>query len=300
MSGRTYPLNALRAFEASARHLSYVKAADELFVTPAAISHQVKRLENYLGLRLFRRLPNRLLLTEAAQRLLTDLADVFRQLDAAVDRVRESRSRGVLTLSVAPMFAVKWLLPRLQSFAARHPDIDVLLSSSLEVVDLQRDGFDAAVRVGRGRYAGLDAVKLFDEAVTPLCSPHLLRGVPLRKPDDLQHFVLLHDDSMQADARVPTWATWLEAAGATHVRPLRGLHFNQPDHALQAAIDGAGVALGWRYLAADDVAAGRLVQPFELELPLRSAFYFVSPSGAAKRPKVEALLDWMISEIKRA
>jgi LysR family glycine cleavage system transcriptional activator len=300
MNARTYPLNALRAFETSARHLSFVRAADELFVTPAAISHQVKRLETYLGVRLFRRLPNGLLLTEAAQRLLADLVEVFRQLDAAVGRIRESRTRGVITLSVAPMFAVKWLLPRLHSFGARHPDIDVLLSSSTEVVDLQRNGFDAAVRVGRGRYAGLETVKLFDETVTPLCSPHLLRGAPLRKPDDLQRFVLLHDDSMKHDSRTPTWTTWLQAAGAMQVKATRGPHFNQPDHALQAAIDGAGIALGWRYLAADDIAAGRLVQPFKLELPLRSAFYFVTPSAAAKPPKVDALREWIVSEIQRA
>jgi LysR family glycine cleavage system transcriptional activator len=300
MSARTYPLNALRAFEASARHLSFVKAADELFVTPAAISHQVKRLESYLGVRLFRRLPNGLLLTEAAQRLIGDLVEVFRQLDAAVERIRENRTRGVITLSVAPMFAVKWLLPRLHSFGTQHPDIDVLLSSSTQVVDLQRDGFDAAVRVGRGRYAGLESVKLFDETVTPLCSPHLLRDAALRRPDDLQRFVLLHDDSMKSDVRAPTWTTWLQAAGATRVNASRGPHFNQPDHALQAAMDGAGVALGWRYLAADDIAAGRLVQPFELELPLRSAFYFVTPGSTARPPKIDALREWMTAELKRA
>ena len=300
MAARTYPLNALRAFEASARHLSFARAADELFVTPAAISHLVKRLENYLGLKLFRRLPNGLLLTEAAQRLHSDLIEVFRQLDAAVGRIRGSRSRGVLTVSVAPMFAVKWLLPRLHVFGALHPEIDVLLSSSVEVVDLQREGFDAAVRVGRGSYPGLDAVKLFDETVTPLCSPHLLREVSLRKPDDLQRCVLLHDDSMKHDPRAPTWTTWLKAAGATRVRASRGARFNQPDHALQAAIDGAGVALGWRYLAADDIAAGRLVRPFELELPLRSSFYFVTPRTSMKTPKVDALREWMMSQLQRA
>ena len=295
-----YPLNALRAFEASARHLSFARAADELFVTPAAISHLVKRLENYLGLKLFRRLPNGLLLTEPAQRLHADLVDVFRHLDAAVGRIRDSRTRGVLTVSVAPMFAVKWLLPRLHNFGALHPEIDVLLSSSIEVVDLQREGFDAAVRVGGGNYAGLEAVKLFDETVTPLCSPHLLRDVSLRKPDDLRRCVLLHDDSMKHDPRAPTWMTWLKAAGATRADASRGSRFNQPDHALQAAIDGAGVALGWRYLAGDDIAAGRLVQPFELELPLRSAFYFLTLRTAMKAPKVDALREWMTSELKRA
>lgn len=299
MPARTYPLNALRAFEASARHLSFARAADELFVTPAAISHLVKRLESYLGLKLFRRLPNGLLLTDGAQGLHADLLEVFRQLDAAVGRVRERGSRGVLTLSVAPMFAVKWLLPRLHAFGVLHPKIDVRLSSSVEVVDLQRDGFDAAVRVGGGKYPGLEAVKLFDETVTPLCSPHLLREVSLRKPDDLQRCVLLHDDSMKHDARAPTWNTWLKAAGATQVKASRGSRFNQPDHALQAAMDGAGVALGWRYLAGDDIAAGRLVRPFELELPLRSAFYLVTPRTAMSAPKVDALREWMMGELQR-
>ena len=299
MARRVYPLNSLRAFEASARHLSFVKAAEELYVTPAAVSHQVKRLEAYLGVQLFRRLPRGLLLAETGQVLLSELREVFLQLDKAMERVLESDSRGPLTISVAPMFAVKWLVPRLQRFDALHPSIDVRMSSSLGVIDFQRDAFDAAVRLGRGKYPGLKAVKLFEESVSPMCSPRLLEGPhPLHSPDDLRRRVLLHDDSVGFDPAAPNWDTWLEAAGARRVDASRGPHFSQPDHALQAAIDGAGVVLGWRYLAAGDIVAGRLVQPFSLVLPLGSAFYLVYPEAYADRPKVVAFREWLMEETK--
>ena len=300
MARRVYPLNSLRAFEASARLLSFVKAAEELHVTPAAVSHQVKRLEEYLGVQLFRRLPRGLLLAETGQVLLSELREVFQRLDQAMERVLESDSRGALTISVAPMFAVKWLVPRLQQFDALHPDIDVRMSSSLGMIDFQRDAFDVAVRLGRGQYPGLEAVKLFDESVTPMCSPRLLEGPDkLNSPDDLRHYVLLHDDSMAFEPATPNWDTWLDSAGATRVDASRGPHFSQPDHALQAAIDGAGVVLGWLYLAADDIVAGRLVQPFSLVAPLGSAFYLVYPAVYADRQKVMVFRDWLIEEAGR-
>ena len=297
MVSRNYPLNAVRAFEAAARHLSFVKAAEELAVTPAAVSHQVKRLEEYLGVQLFWRRPRGLLLAETGQLLSTELREVFLGLDKAMERVRESDSQGPLTVSVAPMFAVKWLLPRLQQFDAQHPNIDLRVSSSLGMVDLRRDAFDAAVRLGSGQYSGLQAVKLFDESVTPMCSPRLLGGSDaLNEPNDLRRHTLLHDDSMVYDEQAPTWETWLEAVGAEQVDAARGPHFNQPDHALQAAIDGAGVVLGWRYLAADDIAAGRLVAPFTLHLPLGSSFYLVYPEAHADRPKVVLFRKWLLEE----
>jgi len=291
-----HPLNALKAFEASARHLSHVKAAEELFVTPAAISHQVKRLEAYLGVNLFRRLPNGLLLTQPAQRLMSDLGDVFAQLDAAVARARAEEARGALTLSVAPMFTVKWLLPRLGSFETRHPEIDVRISSSLEIVDLQRDGFDGAIRLGKGTYSGLRSVKLFDETLTPMCSPALARR--LKRPADLAKLVLLHDDSMSFDRRSPTWHSWLRAVGEPSIDTNRGPRFSQPDHGLQAAIDGAGVVLGWRYLAQRDLDAGRLKQPFAQQLPLGSAFHFVYPDADVVPGRISAFLTWLANEIE--
>jgi len=301
MARRNYPLNALRAFEAAARHLSFVKAADELHVTPAAISHQVKSLEDFLGVQLFRRLPRGLLLNDAGQLFLPELREGFAQLDKAVERVRESDARGPLMISVAPAFAAKWLVPRLERFSAAHPDIDVRISARLAVIDFQRDAFDAAIRLGRGNYPGLESTKLFDESVTPLCSPRLLEGeFPLRKPEDLQHHLLLHDDSLEFDASAPKWSSWLKAAGIKDIDSTRGPHFSHPDHALQAAIDGAGVVLGWRYLATADLAAGRLIAPFDLALPLDLGFFLVCPETHAERPKVALFRQWLLDEVRRA
>lgn len=299
MPRRMYPLNALRAFEAAARHLSFVKASEELSVTPAAVSHQVKRLEEYLGLPLFRRLRRGLLLTESGQSLLSELREVFLGLDKAMERVIDSGSRGTITLSVAPSFAVMWLIPRLQKFYTLHPDIDVRISTSLGLVDFQRDDFDAAIRLGTGQWFGLEAIKLFDESVTPMCSPRLLEGPDaLKSPDDLRKHVLLHNHSMDYDPGAPTWETWLEAAGASGVDASRGTHFSLPDHGLQASIDGAGVVLGWRSLAAKDVAAGRVVEPFDLTLSLGSSFYLVYPEAHSLRSNITALRDWLMQEVR--
>ncbi len=298
MTRRLYPLNALRAFEAAARHLSFVKAADELHVTPAAISHQVKGLEDFLGLQLFRRLPRGLLLTEAGQLFLPELREGFARLDSAIERVCEIDMRGPLMISVAPAFAAKWLVPRLELFGTANPDIDVRISASLAVIDFQRDSFDAAIRLGRGKYPGLTSTRLFDESVTPMCSPRLLEGDhPLQTPDDLRHHVLLHDDSLGFDAAAPNWVTWLEAAGVSRISAGRGPHFSHPDHSLQAAIDCAGVVLGWRYLAAADLAAGRLIAPFDLALPMGLGFYLVCPEAHVDRPKVVIFREWLLEEV---
>ena len=299
MNRRIYPLNSLRAFEASARHLSFVKAAEELHVTAAAISHQVKKLEQYLNMPLFRRQPHGLLLSDTGQLLVADLSAIFQELDKAMQRVLDNDARGAINISVAPMFNAKWLLARLEHFNTLHPNIDIRISSSLAVSDLQRDGFDAAVRLGKGRYPGLHSVKLFDECVTPLCSPDLLnRTQPLQSADDLRHYTLLHDDAIGFDAEAPTWSTWLRSAGATAVDDSHGIRFSHPDHALQAAIDGAGVVLGWRNLAADDIEAGRLVQPFDLSLALGSAFYFVYPQAYDDRAKIASFKQWLLQQIE--
>lgn len=290
-----YPLNALRAFEAAARHLSFAKAADELSVTPAAVSHQVRKLEDYLGIQLFRRLPRGLLLNDEGQIFAADLADVFVSLNKVVERTMSAPAQSELTISVAPMFAIKWLVPRLQGFADTYPDIDVRMSSSIDVVDFQRSGFDAAIRLGRGQYPGLVAERLFDETLTPMCSPRLLEG--LVSPDDLRDRVLLHDDSMAFHPDAPTWETWLEAAGAGQIDPSRGPRFSQPEHTLQAAIDGIGVVLGWRNLAAADLAAGRLVEPFQLSLSLDFSFYLVYPEIYADRRKIMKFRSWLLSEV---
>ena len=297
MTRRNYPLNALRVFEVAARRLSFVKAADELHVTPAAVSHQVKRLEEFLDVALFRRLPRGLVLTDTGQILVVEMHEVFLQLDKAMERVQASGSLGALTISVAPVFAVKWLVPRLQRFSSQHPDIDVRMSSSLNVVDFQRDGFDAAVRIGHGEYPGLESVHLFDESITPICSPRLLDSShPLTSPEQLVHHTLLHDDSSAANPAAPNWTSWLQAAGITGLDASRGPRFGQPDHAMQAAIDGTGVALGWQYLVADDIAANRLVMPFNLTLPLGWGFYLVYPEAHTGRRKIAIFRDWLVEQ----
>lgn len=300
MTRHIYPLNFLRSFEASARHLSFVKAAEELCVTPAAVSHQVKRLEEYLGMKLFRRLPHELLLVDKGKVLMMGLGEVFLRLDNTMEQVLESTSRGILTISVAPMFAVKLLVPLLYKFNILHPDINVRISSNFSEVDFRRDDFDAAILFGQGKYPGLKAFKLFEESVTPMCSPRSLQDdalTPLQSSVDLSKHVLLHDDFLgRLDIAAPSWDTWLKSYDIDYVDATEGLHFNQPDHALQAAIDGAGFVLGWKGLAANDIAARRLVQPFDLVLPLGLAFYLVYPEAYADRPEILAFRDWIMQE----
>ena len=294
------PLNSLRAFEAAGRHLSVTRAARELHVTPAAVSHQVRGLEDYLGLKLFRRSGNSLLLTDAGQACLPGLGEGFDRLMEAIERLKEHDARGPLHVSVAPAFASKWLVPRLERFDTAHPDIDVRISASLELVDFDRQGFDAAIRLGRGSYPGLDVHELFAESVVPMCDPRLTEGPhPLRTPDDLRNHVLLHDDSLRFERAAPDWPMWLEAAGVRGVDTSRGPHFSHPDHAMQAAMDGAGVVLGWRTLASADLAAGRLTIPFELTLAMELSFFFVCPKAAADRPKIVAFREWLLEETDR-
>ncbi len=293
-----HPLNALRAFEAAARHLSFVKAADELHVTPAALSHQVKKLEDYLGAQLFQRLTRGLLLTETGQVLRSELTDIFQRLDRAMERVQIKEVEGALTISVAPMFAVKWLFPRLIDFEARHPAIDLRISSSLNVIDFHRDAFDAAIRFGHGQYEHLTSVRLLEEQLTPVISPHLLaKGPDLIEPADLKDYILLHCDSLSFDPTAPKWSDWLAAANVGSIDVSRGPRFDLPDHTIQAAIDGAGVALGWRTLARDDIAAGRLVAPFDLAIPLGASFHLVYPDAYGDRPKVKTFRAWLLESL---
>lgn len=298
MHRRNYPLNALRVFETAARNLSFVKASEELSVSAAAVSQQVKVLEDFLGQPLFRRQPRGLLLTESGQLLLSELGGVFLSLDKAIARVTDNDTRGSLTLSVAPTFAVMWLIPHLQQFDVLYPDIDIRISTGLGLVDFQRDDFDAAIRLGHGDWFGLEKIKLFDESVTPMCSPRLLEGPDaIRTPADLGKHTLLHNHSMDYDVDAPTWETWLAAAGVEGVDANRGTHYSLPDHGWQASIDGAGVVLGWEKLAAKDVAAGRLVAPFDVSQSLGSSFYLVYPEAYSRRPHIVAFREWLMKEL---
>ncbi len=293
MARRLPPLNGLRAFEAAARHLSFTRAADELSVTQAAVSHQVKALEERLGVQLFRRANRALLLTEEGQHYLPDVRDAFDLIAGATERMLLHESTGQLTVSTTTSFASAWLVPRLSLFRDKHPDIEVRIHADETSIDFARSDVDLAIRYGRGNWPGLKATKLFSETYYPVCSPALLqRGAPLREPSDLRHHTLLHEDHMTIN-----WAVWLRTAGVTDVDATRGTVFNRGSMVIQAAVEGQGVALGRSPLADDDLAAGRLVRLFEVSLVGDWAYYVVCPEVSAERVKIAAFTDWLLAEI---
>lgn len=294
------PLNALRAFESAGRHLSFTKAAAELNVTPAAIGHQVKALEELLEVPLFRRLTRALRLTDAGQAALPTLSQGFDKLAQGVEQMRADRESGVLTISVSPSFGAMWLVPRLERFRSRHPDIEIRIDGTDRRVDVARDDADVALRYGPGGYSGVRVDWLFGQVNTPVCSPALLSGEhPLRQPDDLRHHTLLHIDWKDAEA---SWRMWLLAAGLHDIDPTRGPRFSMENMAVQAALDGHGVALIGDMLVADELAAGRLVRPFDLSLStqLTFSYYLLSAKGSAEQPKVAAFRDWLLEEARAA
>jgi LysR family glycine cleavage system transcriptional activator len=295
--GHLPPLSALRAFEAAARLQSFSKAADELGVTPAAISHQIAALEADLGVSLFRRLNRAVEPTASARVLLPGLSEAFSGIQASVRRLRAHNDTGTLTVTASPSFAGKWLVQRLYRFLAIAPEVDVRISASDEVVDLTRGDFDLAIRYGTGRYPGLTVELLLQNEVFPVCSPNLLRlGPPLDAPADLRHHALLHDQAVDRDPLVPTWSMWLKAAGVSDEAASRGLTFSTNILALEAAIAGHGVTLAYSTTVAADLAAGRLVRLFSLALPDLFAYYVVTAPGALERPKVRAFRDWLRKE----
>lgn len=296
------PLSALRAFEAAARHLSFTKAAEELGVTPAAVSHQIKGLEDFLGVILFRRLTRALRLTEAAQGALPTLREGFAKLAEASDRLRAPADSTVLTVSVGPSMAAKWLVPRLEGFRRVRPDLDLRLDANDALVDLSRGEVDVALRYGRGDYPGLRADCLFDERFFPVCAPALMDGPhPLRAPADLRHHTLLHLDWRMEDPTAPNWRMWLLAAGVECLDAAKGPRYNVESVLMQAAISGQGVALASHALVQDDLTDGRLVKPFELSVTDQGGFryYVVSTRARAKEPKIAAFRDWVLAEAVR-
>ncbi len=292
---RLPPLTAVRYFEAAARHLSFTKAAAELNVTHGAISHQVKALEEWLGLPLFRRLNRALALTEAGQTYMVPVREALERLADGTRAVRARDGSGALTVSALPSFAAKWLVPRLGSFRAAWPDIDVRVSATQKLVDFNReDDVDCAIRHGHGpTWPGSEALLLISEDFSPVCSPRLLDGAaPLREPADLAGHTLLQD----YDWNVDLWDRWLAAADVALLGRRRALSFNSSSLMLQAAIDGLGVALTQSVLSGDDLAAGRLVRPFRLTVPTDAGYYLVTPRGGMERPKVAAFRDWLFAE----
>ncbi len=295
MVAKLPPLKAIQYFEAAARHLSLTRASAELNVTHSAVSHQVKALEEWLGVRLFKRVNRAVVLTDAGQAYVRPVRQAFERLGEASRLLRARETGGALTVSVMPSFAAKWLVPRLSRFRALHPDIDVRISASPTLVNFDREDVDVAIRYGRGHWPGLRTDLLLQEALYPVCSPKLLEGpLPLRAPEDLRHHPLLQD----SDWNIDFWQIWLDKAGVGTMSQLPGMSFNYSNLMLQAAIDGLGVALTHAALAEDDLAAGRLVKPFAIEIRTDYSYYLVAPESAADRPKVEAFRHWLMNEAK--
>ncbi|HLI13598.1 MAG TPA: transcriptional regulator GcvA [Alphaproteobacteria bacterium] len=287
------PLNALRAFEASARLLSFTKAAEELGITPSAISHQIRGLEAYLGVRLFRRTTRALMLTEEGQGYLPALRDAFDGIHAATTRLSARQAIGPLTVSLLSSFAVRWLIPRLPRFQAAHPEIEIRLSTTVRVVDFRREDVDCAIRYGRGHWPGLSADLLRAEDLFPACSPKLTEGPQaLKEPRDLARF-----PRFQVMARPDDWRIWLNAAGITGIDPECGPQFETSDMALRAAAEGLGVAIGGSALVEDDLRKGRLIAPFGFRLASDSGYYFVTPEDRCDQPKIAAFRDWLLREV---
>lgn len=296
-------LNALRAFEAAARHQSFSAAASELNVTPAAVGQQVRNLESWLGIQLFTRAASgsaRLLLTDAARAAMPDIREGFDRLSLGLARLKDAGASAELTVTVSPAFAAKWLLPRIERFQQAWPDLDVLLDTNARSVDFQADRIDVGVRYGAGIWPGLTAVKVMDETLFPVCAPDypLLENGGLATV--LPRCTLIHDVSMASHADYPTWGMWLDAAGFSEVRPDHGLRINNSAAVLQAAIEGQGLALARSVMVKDDLEAGRLIRPFPdkgLECPLTQAYYVVYRPECAALAKIQAFREWMISEV---
>jgi LysR family glycine cleavage system transcriptional activator len=288
-------LNGLRAFEAAARHRSFTRAAAELNVTQTAISHQIRRLEEQLGIRLFLRRNRALELTREAESYLPAIRAAFEDLRQATARLRRVDRDDLLIVTTMAALAAKWLVSRVAAFQDAHPGIEVRITTSTHLVDFRREAVDMGVRYGRGDWPGLRAQWLMAEDIFPVCSPALLNGdKPLRRPEDLAHHTLLHATISRDD-----WRLWLTAAGQpTTLVERRGLSFDQSFMALQAAIDGLGVALGRTRFVEADIAAGRLVVPFELVLPAEAGFYIVAPEETADTPKIKLFRDWLIASVE--
>src|SRR5262245_25602891 len=287
------PLNALKAFEATARHLSFSKAAAELHVTPAALSHQIRGLEDLLGLKLFFRRARSIELTDAARLIYPGIQSGFASLRQAIERLEPSRLDRVLVVSATPGLTAKWLAPRLYRFLGQHPDIDTRVSAGSAYVNFVADG----IRLSSGVHPDLYVEKLCDEWLLPLCSPKLLdNSHPLRTPKDLVHFTLIQVD---LPGVVPTWSDWFKLAGVDGVESARGLRLNVADHALDAASEGAGVVLAYKVVASRDIGLGRLIIPFGPEIPLPGrSYFFVCPKGQEQRAPVKAFRDWIFAEIE--
>lgn len=297
MQKSTPPLLALRVFEAAARYLSFAEAAHELSVTPAAVSHQIKRLEAHLGTALFERHNRAVKLTSTGSQLAETLHTVFAELKRALDEIREPRGLNI-RVSALPSLAAKWLVPRLYRLENAHPALTVRIETSDHLVNFAYEPFDVALRYGAGNYPGLHVERLMLADAFPVCSPRLLgkSRPPLKRAIDLKRHTLLHDESSNRSKDVPNWALWLKAAGAAEVDPRRGPVFGSIHLAIEAAIAGHGVAIGLAPLVEQDLKSGRLVRPFELTLPNAFSFWLVCPRKRVNDPIIRKFRHWLIVE----
>jgi len=287
------PLNGLRAFEAAARHLNLRAAAEELNVTPSAVSHQIRGVEATLGVSLFLRANKRLFLTGDGRALLPGLSEGFGRIEHAVAELHNNQEQGVLTISMVSTFAMRWFLPRLPRFQQRFPDIEIRISTTMRPVNFEREDIDAAIRHGDGAWSGMQCDRLFNVETTPVCSPDLLSAdPPLNVPADLRHHILLH-----ASARGDDWAQWFAHSGVPSVKPARELTFETTNFALAAAIKGLGVAIADRRIVEEDVESGRLVIPFEQTRPHPESYFLVCPLSQADKPKMAHFREWLMSEV---
>jgi LysR family glycine cleavage system transcriptional activator len=293
MSRALPSMSALRAFEMTARHQSVQRAAEALRVTPSAVSHRLRALEAALGVTLLRHVNRRLVLTEAGQILLPGLRDGFQRIEAALTALDAQSQTGVLTVSMLSTFAVRWFIPRLPRFQKAHAEVEVHVSTGMRYVDLLREGIDAAIRYGDGRWPGLRCERLMGETMLPVCSPALLRtGPPLARPADLARQTLL-----LSEARPDDWRYWLADAGVPDLRGAHSMVFETTAFALEAALTGAGVAIVARELVAEALAQGRLVAPFDQFYRRPGAYFLVCAEARANEPKIAALRSWLLTEI---
>lgn len=287
-------INSLRAFQASARCLSFTRAAEELNVTQGAISHQVKGLEEMIGSKLFLRVKQRLQLTEQGKGYLPFVREALDLLHAGNDYLSSNDQSGILTVTASPNFASKWLVHRLGKFIETHPDIELRISASMQHIEFGRSDIDIAIRHGNGDWPDLDVTRLCPEQIFAACSPRYLeKHGPLTHPSQLSNHTLLHDQSRQ------DWPLWFSAAGIGEMQVPSGPQFDQTSMVIDAAIEGNGVALIRSALAARDLLTGRLVRLFDITLPAPFAYYIVCPKASAKIPKITKLRDWLLNEAQR-
>ena len=289
-------LDLLQGFEAAARHLSFTKAGEELFITQSAVSRQIKELEDQLGVELFHRRHRALALTDAGQQFYAAAAQVLTTMRTATSRLKAASGKRPLAVTTTASFAALWLIPRLAGFRRTHPEVDVRITADTRVQDLERDGLDLAIRHGPASLAGPNAIRLFGERVFPVCSPKLLKKLPLRQPADLKNHTLLQYDD--PDARHPWlhWKTWLEVAGIADLKPAGTLTFSGYEQIIPAAVAGHGVALGRTPLVKDLLTSKELIAPFKSSADPARAYFAIVSKNAEGRPEVADFVAWLREE----